>query len=932
MKRAIRGMMAALAIAAGGGMSAGGATLRGVVVAEDGQPTAGARVWAALLWADHLDRREGRADEGGRFAIDLPAGTKWVVAANLGDLGPAEVYQAVEVADRDPAPVTVQLKPQGHLRGRLVEAETGRPIVGGRFVLDTGLDPTTDADGRFEVAGLGRERYHEAFVVAAGRERKRVLFEMADAPTTDLVVAIPRGAKAVGRVLDPAGRPIAGAAVGRAVSGMSISITALWTHSDAAGRYEYDGLPLDRTTTIDIHAAGYRANQRSNVRANLDGSPLALDFRLFPLDPDVQRQAQAADPLAVSMPFQAPPARSRRDVTGVVVDLEKRPVAAQVRWGAGGTTDTIEAQADAAGRFRLARVPDQPGIVVVIPGRDDLAPEVADVAEGGDREITIVLPRGRVAEGAVHDDRGAPFTGVTVLPTLAEVGDRGLPLWERSVRTDAQGHFRVAGLPDTPASFDFLGAEITELRRQTLALDRPNDVVLAAAGVVAGRVVDPAGRPVRNFRVLLNGSKERKADDKFGGFFAGFCGTGLSFTTDDGRFLVRGLGLGSVQRVTVLAPGYAEATVDRVLARPANQAGGDQVPTFRLGPPHILRVHAFDRESKRPVAAARVGLIYDPSVGDNFQWGYSDTFWGDSTHARTNAAGVATFDPLSFAEGIVTVQVPGFARCHVPWDGAAVDLAVPLTPEASVAGSIVDTGTGQPLTGIAVRLESPTNGRIGIPLYAEDAGQFRFGELPEGNYTLTVIRGDGTNLHREALPLAAGEGITRALRLDPARAGAPVPDVDLPAAPGNAAEPVVPVGAVAPDFAAATPGGDPFALRDFRGKYVLLDFWATWCGPCVAEIPHLRAVHDAFGADPRFALVSLSVDASAADLAAFLKDHPEPWTQVALGDWTKDPVTKSYGVAAIPSIWLIDPAGKVVARDLRGANIKAAVARALKRD
>ncbi len=68
------------------------------------------------------------------------------------------------------------------------------------------------------------------------------------------------------------------------------------------------------------------------------------------------------------------------------------------------------------------------------------------------------------------------------------------------------------------------------------------------------------------------------------------------------------------------------------------------------------------------------------------------------------------------------------------------------------------------------------------------------------------------------------------------------------------------VGEPAPAFAAKTLDGQEFQLADYRGKFVLLDFWATWCAPCMAEVPNLKAVHDAFGADRRFEIVSVSVD------------------------------------------------------------------------
>jgi peroxiredoxin len=139
------------------------------------------------------------------------------------------------------------------------------------------------------------------------------------------------------------------------------------------------------------------------------------------------------------------------------------------------------------------------------------------------------------------------------------------------------------------------------------------------------------------------------------------------------------------------------------------------------------------------------------------------------------------------------------------------------------------------------------------------------------------------------------------------------------------------VGDPAPAFAARTVDGKPLALADYKGKYVLLDFWATWCGPCRGETPNLKTVYDTFGKDERFAMLGLSLDAKTDEPKAYAKEHGLGWSQGFLGDWSSTDVPERYGVRGIPSIWLIGPDGKVVAKDLRGDKIKAAVAEALAR-
>ena len=132
-------------------------------------------------------------------------------------------------------------------------------------------------------------------------------------------------------------------------------------------------------------------------------------------------------------------------------------------------------------------------------------------------------------------------------------------------------------------------------------------------------------------------------------------------------------------------------------------------------------------------------------------------------------------------------------------------------------------------------------------------------------------------------------------------------------------------GDAAPEFTAPMLEGPQMKLSEFRGKYVLLDFWATWCGPCVAEMPHLKTTYDTFGKDLRFTIVSLSCDSDHEAPRTFAKAKGIAWPQA----FSDDLLNKSYGVMSIPQIMLVGPEGRLVARDLRGPAIKAAVAAAL---
>ena len=132
-----------------------------------------------------------------------------------------------------------------------------------------------------------------------------------------------------------------------------------------------------------------------------------------------------------------------------------------------------------------------------------------------------------------------------------------------------------------------------------------------------------------------------------------------------------------------------------------------------------------------------------------------------------------------------------------------------------------------------------------------------------------------------------------------------------------------------PDPQLKTLDGKPLKLSDYRGKVVLLDFWATWCGPCVGDTPNLKAVHEAFGKDERFVLISLSLDPDAQPAIEYVKKNELGWVHGFLGDWGKTKVPEQFGVRGIPAYFLIGPDGKLISKNVYGNNMKREVEAAL---
>jgi peroxiredoxin len=135
-------------------------------------------------------------------------------------------------------------------------------------------------------------------------------------------------------------------------------------------------------------------------------------------------------------------------------------------------------------------------------------------------------------------------------------------------------------------------------------------------------------------------------------------------------------------------------------------------------------------------------------------------------------------------------------------------------------------------------------------------------------------------------------------------------------------------GEIFPPFEEKDTNGKPLSIAALKGKVVLVDFWATWCPPCVAEAPNVVAAYKKYH-EKGFDIVGISLDEDRSALDSFIKENDMAWPQYFDGKGWDNVLGKKYGIRSIPATFLLNGEGKIIGKNLRGEELDAAIAKAV---
>jgi len=936
-------------------------TLRVHILGPDGHPMAGVKIhrgiWTRKPFKD--TQRNYVSDDSGQVLMELPQGMYiFRLWARIQSHVPlfAHWEEADDPETSLPAEFTFRLT-RGTVIGGVVRDSAGQPIKG--VIVEVSLEPgrrekartspdmwlaegepggqrestalITDEEGRWTLdnvppaadLALRLKLSHPDYVSDPywGTMQDEQGIELKDLRARTATITMRGGIVATGTVHDADGKPVAGAVVVRG-DRPYWEVGSQEVRTDEQGRYRLPPLPAGKVTLTAIAQGWMPALTKVDIRQGMD----PVDFHL--------RRGKELRLRLVDL--------AGKPVPGVDVQIKKwRGGESLYNYRHPNVLDThIPVQADDTGFYHWTWAPDD-AVTYQFWKEGHVRHETDLTASGSDQ--TVTLPQIVRISGKVTDREGRSIKGVTAIPVL-EFRPGHLIVERNRAKGPFDGSYAIEG-DRTDVAYrvrieapGYRAALSGTARAGNDAASPVFDLRLELAPPILGRLV-VAGAPVKDARMYLATSSQNlndwPAERSLGSV------NQKVLTDDQGRFSFPA----HYERYAVVAVhdrGYAE-----VHRQPDEQPGelalrawarvegrlvsaGRPIPSawIAFAPVRILNEVLPHIQDDFQVKTDRDGRFVFPRVPPvkGHVWA-PISVWGEWPIRSSQSI------PLDLQPGeTARVELGGkgtlvTGRVMLSGDAAAkIDLhkslnwllrrapGIELPPEVRAPGLSARDGWNNAWM-------STHEGRALINTFhnyfvmLDPDGRFQISGVPAGDYDLALRLyeppGDGCLVS----PVGG-----RVIRVQVTEEAARQATFDLGEIPVTVA--LGPrLGDLAPDFTAPTLSGGTVTLSSLRGRYVLLDFWATWCGPCIAGFPELSRLHQTIAANERVMVLGMNLDDDQAEARRFLESRELPWTQVSLGgraDAQAD-VLSRYGISSIPAYMLIEPTGKLI---YRGDNLE----------
>ncbi len=531
----------------------------------------------------------------------------------------------------------------------------------------------------------------------------------------------------------------------------------------------------------------------------------------------------------------------------------------------------------------------------------------------GDVWVTFSKPKfaDLVREVHVGDGDSPPFLGEVLEGNLAIAGLITDALTEKPVasapvvlrtngpdkteRTDDQGRFRLTGVSPGQGELVVEAAGYGSEVRKIADLEDSSElkVTLKPERIVHLVIVDDLDRPIRGVTVEC-------VDQPRGDFRT-------MLTDESGTTTLKGIHFDALKLGVRLT--HREFVSDSGFARQISTPTGERESTHRLVMVRAGRISGRVTSAKtdQPIHGAR--LITGDAYDDESPRGWTDVQGRFEIIGVSPGATTVTVHLSDFAPELKVVEVKA-------GETAAVDFQ--LHPGLVLEGVVKIEGGGTAAEAEVLSGRWRSKNTLGLRAMTDAEGRFRMEDVPTDEFEIGIAGSSDESAAKtaKAVPGAVVELI--------------VPRTAM-GGPGRGKKPLLDIGDPAPALGVKTLGGETLNFAELKGKTVLVEFWATWCPPCLEEMPHFIALHEQFGKRKDFMMIGVNRDFELNAVADYLKNNPKiAWPQVFGEEGGVPRTCEAFGVTGIPEVFIIGPDGKIEGGRIRGERIRQRVEALLK--